>query len=217
MDRQLPNSQHSKYELAIKQRRPIVVKRVVAVRECLVRILVHANIVQAVRICEICIEGKALVSANPVGKKSRIIVRESETRPIEEVGKLCCGVGGRAQYELRLNAIEHIPHPLVGYVAGKSRCHPRSTARELWSTECATPGQNGFEERLRGNICLAGDLLREKVESLSKCLSSSEHEERDLIQIDTLIDIPGGVAHVPDFHSAFSRQLALNGDIPGVM
>src|SRR5262249_6430472 len=141
-----------------------------------------------------------------------------EAGPIEEVGELCRCVGRWTEQELRLNAIEDIPNALVLDITGKLAGYTGRTARR---TECAA-GQNRFEERLtrnRRNRLVLGKvgIFGEEIESLGKALSSGNHEERHLIQIDTLIDIPGRVSHVTDLQTPSRRQFALDSEVPSVV
>src|SRR5712692_6298517 len=157
---------------------------------------------------------------DPVGEEAGVVVGLGEARPIEEVAELRRCVRGWAGLELRLDPIEHIPHALVRYVSGKGVHHPRRTAREA-RTKLAS-GQRGFKECLRRDwverlVFAQVWICRKGIESLSKALPAGGHEERHLIQIDALVNIPGGMADVADFHTAVSRQLALNGEIPLVM
>src|SRR6266542_2442829 len=189
--------------------------RIVAVGECLIRVLIHSHVVQAVAVGEIRIEREAVGCANPIGEESGVVVGLGHARPIEEVGKLRRRICGRTGLESRLNPVEHVPHALVGYITGKSCNHTGRTARLALAD--AASGQHRFEEWLRGDGRLGAYLLRQNVEGLSKALSASGHEERHLIQINALINVPGGVADVADLYTAASRQLALNGEVPLVM
>src|SRR5437868_14335798 len=99
------------------------------------------------RVGEIRVESEALVGANPVGNKSRVVIGECEARPVEEVRKLRSRLRGRTKRELRLNAIEDVPHALVGNVARKPAYHAGGAAREGWSAKPGASGQAGFEER----------------------------------------------------------------------
>src|SRR5260370_764895 len=107
MEGQLPIAEHGKDKLTIEQRRPIVVMRVVAVGKCLVRVLIHAGVVEAVGVRDISVERKALVSADAVRSERRVVIGAGQTRPKQKrTADLGSGRGGRAKLELRLDSLE---------------------------------------------------------------------------------------------------------------
>src|SRR5260370_42286903 len=108
-----------------------------------------------------------------------------------------------------MNYNEHIPVPVVGDAPSKTAGPAGGATGELGSTEFAASRQGRFEERL--HRCRA---LGQRIKSLSKALSSSHHKKRHLIQVDALVNVPGGVAHVAELQAAVRRQLALNGEVP---
>ena len=170
MERQVINSQHGEDEFAIEQRRAVIVMRIVAVGECLIGVLIHSHVVEAVAISEIRVQRETMGCADPIGDESGVIVGLGQARPIEEVGKLCSRIRGRTDLECRLDPVEHVPHALVGYITGKLGCHPGRTARLTLAD--AASGQYRFEEWLRRNGRLGGYLLGQNVEGLSKSLSA---------------------------------------------
>src|SRR5438876_1056838 len=115
VQRQLPCAEHGEDELAIEQRCPVVVVRIVAVCECLVGVLIDAGIIKTVSVGCVGIQRKTLVCADAIRGEARVVIGESETRPKEQTTADLRGCGGsRSQPECRLDALKDVAHALVG-------------------------------------------------------------------------------------------------------
>src|SRR5260370_475922 len=123
--------------------------RIVAVGECLVRVMIHSHVVQTVAIGEIRVQREAMGGANPIREESGVIVGLGQARPIEEVGKLRRRIRRWTGFEPRLDPIEHIPHALVSYITGKPGYNTGRTARLALAD--AASRQDRFKEWLRRN------------------------------------------------------------------
>src|SRR5881398_3407459 len=110
-----PCAEHGEDELAIEQRCPVVVVRIVAVCECLVGVLIDAGIIKTVSVGCVGIQRKTLVCADAIRGEGRVVIGESETRPKEQTTADLRGCGGsRSQPECRLDALKDVAHALVG-------------------------------------------------------------------------------------------------------
>src|SRR5689334_4266119 len=84
MERQLIAAEYRHHELTVEQRRAVVIMRVEAVAECLVRVLIDAGIVEAVGIGYVGVESQTLSGSDAIRGKARVVIRTGETGPIQE-------------------------------------------------------------------------------------------------------------------------------------
>ena len=120
-----------------------------------------------------------------------------------------------------MNPIEGVPHALIGDVPRKTAGYAGRTIGEA-DAKLIAPRQGSLKEGLRRNRELRLILSKvwicsQRIEGLRKALSTSDHKERNLIQVDALVNVSCRVAHVAHFHSALAGKLALNGEIPRIV
>src|SRR5262249_24173977 len=113
MKRQLIAAEHRHHELTIEQRRTVVIMRVEAVAECLVRVLIDAGIVQAVGVRYVGVESQALSGSDAIRGEARVVIGTGQAGPIyERTADLRSGCSNWPKRECRLDSLENISHSL---------------------------------------------------------------------------------------------------------